>query len=387
MSGRDTTWEYWINRQAVAVPKWSEPICYDPYLSEDRLDMQRRIAVGGAKIHRKVAQIAEDLFELQHPDQKNDPNARQRFIDPVVAEGDYFGKWHYFAWSNQLVQYPDAETHWSLLAFRNRELISANELRKIGSATVAHVGLSVGSHILEQTSHMALGRKVILADPDTVSIPNLNRIHVGMAEVGMRKTDVAGIRLSELNPYVKQIHFSEGMTPGNVDEFARHHPNLIFEEVDHLPTKVLMRKLAYRLGAALIMATDTGDLTMIDVERYDKGDINPFLGRFTVAEIEMIEKQNPTPEQTVRLIIKLIGLENISLRLAQSLGQIGMMLGGIAQLGTTASVGGAYAAVAGREILLGRGPATGRYKVSPHTTLGLYRDSVFALTKNATNCD
>ncbi|USN96661.1 MAG: ThiF family adenylyltransferase [Candidatus Nomurabacteria bacterium] len=363
--------EYWMKREVVEAPEWSEPECYDPNNVSDRRGMYSRVVMGGAKVQRKVAAIAEDLFEMKHPDQKNNQTARERFVEPISAEGDRYGKWYYFPWSNQLVQYPDREEHRLLLTFRNRELITADELRKIGSATTAHIGLSVGSHILEQTSHMALGDKVILADPDVMSVPNLNRINAGMPEVGMRKTDVAGIRLSELNPYVKQVHLFDGITSQNAEVVARHHPDLIFEEVDHMPTKILMRKLAYRVGAALIMATDTGDLTMIDVERYDLGDVKPFLGRLTTNEMMMIEEANPSPEQTVRLIIKLIGLENISMRLAQSLGQIGITLGGIAQLGTTASTGAAYAAVAGREILLKRGPTTGRYKVSPQEVLHL----------------
>ena len=361
--------EYWMNKEAVGEVEWSEPECYDPNNAGDRRAMYSRVIMGGAKVQRKVAAIAEDLFEMNHPDKKNDQVARERFVESIIAKGDRYGKWHYFSWSNRLVQYPDREVHRQLLTFRNRELITADELRRIGSATTAHIGLSVGSHILEQTSHMALGNKVILADPDVMSVPNLNRINAGMPEVGMRKTDVAGIRLSELNPYVRQVHFNEGVTSQNAEMVARHSPDLIFEEVDHMQTKILMRKLAYRVGAALIMATDTGDLTMIDVERYDLGDVEPFLGRLSFSELEMIEKENPSPEQTVRLIIQLIGLENISLRLAQSMGQIGLTLGGIAQLGTTASVGGAYAAIVGRDILLGRGPATGRYKVSPQDTL------------------
>lgn len=182
---------------------------------------------------------------------------------------------------------------------------------------------------------------------------------------------MAGIRLSELNPYVKQIHFADGMNPRNAELTSRYRPNVLFEEVDHMPTKILMRKLARQAGAALIMATDTGDLSMIDIERYDLGDNEPFLGKLTMEDIALIENGALSSGQTVRLIEKLIGRENISSRLERSIGQIGITLGGIAQLGTTASVGAAYAAVAGREIVLGRGPATGRYKISPQSVFRL----------------
>ena len=365
--------EHWMDRAAEDVPEWSEPECYDPTIPGDRRQMYSRIVMGGARVQRKVTAIAEDMFEVQNPDLKNDAIARQRFMEPIVAEGDRFGRWHYFPWSNVLVQFADPETHWQLLAERNKELISADESQKLRHVTTGHVGLSVGSHIIEQTSHMALGDRVLIADHDVVSVPNLNRINIGMPEVGMRKTDTVGIRLSELNPYVKQVHFRDGITPANVTYFERHKPDLIFEEVDHMPTKVLLRKVARQVGAALMMATDAGELSMLDVERYDDPNIltEPFLGLLNTDELQMIERGSPTYTQTVKLIENLIGSENMSPRLRRSMGQIGITLGGIAQLGTTAIVGGAYAAIAGKEILLGRGPATGRYRVSPQELLNI----------------
>lgn len=363
--------EYAMKNSEVRLLEWEEPHMYDLNVAADRRQMYSRIAMGGAKVVPKVAAIAEDLFELEHPDKKQDTKARQVFVDSVIKEGDRFGKWHYFPWSNKLVQFADAEEHRLLLTFRNRELLSSEELRTLGQVTLAHVGLSVGSHIVENTSHIAMGKKVILADPDVLSVPNLNRINAGMPEVGMYKTDIVGIALSELNPYVKQIHLKDGITQQNVHIFEHHPPRLVFEEVDHLPTKILMRKVARQAGAALIMATDTGDRTMVDIERYDNpGEtVKPFLGALSADELIQVERVAPTASENVEIIRRLIGMENISVRLMQSMGQIGLTLGGIAQLGTTAAVGGAYAAVAGREIILGRGPKTGRYKVSPQEIL------------------
>lgn len=369
MSSHKDPFEYWMDKQAAQVPVWEEPECYDVNNRSDRRQMYSRLVMGDAKVDRKVAHIALDLFEAEYPDEKNNAKLRERFMKPIIAEGDRYGKWHYFSWSNRLVQYADEETHWRLLANRNRELIRSDELPTLRHKTTAHVGLSVGSVIVEQLSHMAMGEKVILSDPDVLSVPNLNRINAGMPEVGMRKTDIVGIRLSELNPYVKQVHLPEGITPGNAHIVARHNPDFIFEEVDHLPTKILMRKIARQVRATLLMATDAGELSMLDVERYDLGDDRPFLDLLTRDEITMVEKSDPTYKQTVKLIEKLIEEENSSPRLALSMGQIGITLGGIAQLGTTAAVGGAYAAIAAKEVALGNGPATGRYKISPQSIL------------------
>lgn len=373
MTDKKDPFEYSIEQSVADIPEWTEPDCYDLNNLGDKRQMYSRIVMNKAKVYRRVAQIADDVFELEHPDMKNDPVAKQRFTDPIITEGDRYGRWHYFPWSNSLVQYADSETHRRLLTSRNRHLITEDEQKKLASATIAHIGLSVGSHVLEQTSHMALGGKVILADPDVMSIPNLNRIHAGMPEVGMRKTDVSGIRLSELNPYVKQVHFREGVTPDNAGHITwNQRPDLIFEEVDHMPTKILMRKIARQVGSAVLMAGDLGDRSMLDVERYDLDDAEMFLGRLSADELTRIEKGDVDAEQNFHLMIKHIGLENISRSFDFSIHQIGITLGGIAQLGTTASVGGAYAAVAGREILLGRGPATGRYTVTPQEVMRMH---------------
>jgi molybdopterin/thiamine biosynthesis adenylyltransferase len=358
--------EYWTSRQTVPVPVWEEPDLYDAKKPGDRRQMYSRIVMGGAAVRENTVAIANDLFELHHPDQKFDPAARDRFTSKVIKQGNKFGTWAYLPWSNQLVQFADEEEHWQLLTNRNRELISQEEQRKLSAATLMFIGLSVGSLVLDQAVHMGMGGTLVLVDPDTVSIPNLNRIQVGMTEVGMHKTDVAGIRVSEVNPYVKQIHVSEGLTKQNVGRLAARRPDIVYEHADHLPSKLLARRLAAQVEAALIMATDAGENSLIDVERHDRSRAAPFNGRLSATQIAQMESGMLTPEQTLRLIIQIVGHENISVRMAQSLGQIGVTLGGFSQLGTTASAGAAYAAKAGKDILLGPGPASDRYTLKPH---------------------
>lgn len=321
----------------------------------------------------RVSIIANELFEMHHPDKADDSVAREKFVTPIVRQGDRFGKWFYFPWSNKLVQYPDEADHRNLLTFRNRYLITPDQQTKLGGAVIAYAGLSVGMKVLEDTVHSGVARKVIIADPDRISMMNLNRLNAGMEEVEMRKTDVAGIRVSELNPYIRQVHFRDGITPHNVHAIAeQHRVDLVYEHVDRLQTKILLRKNARKERIPLIMATDIGDKSLIDVERYDEDFVTPFFGRLTDRQIQQIEKGSLSPEQTQRAIVDIIGPENISLQMAKSLGHIGVTLSGIAQLATTASAGAAYAAVAGREILLNRGLASGRYVLSPQKILNIH---------------
>lgn len=370
MTKQNETVRY-LNEQSLhTLPEWSEPDCYDLQTASDRRQMYGREVIQLAQKHGRVHDIAHELFEMRHPDQANNDQAREKFTEPIISEGDRYGKWFYFPWSNRLVQYPDEDDLRDLLTFRNQYLITAEEQRKLGQKVIAYAGLSVGMKVLEDTVRTGMARKIVIADPDVVSIMNLNRLNATMSEVGMRKTDVAGIRVSELNPYIQQVHFREGVTPTNIHAIGQQHrADLIYEHVDHLPTKIMLRKTARDELIPLVMATDIGDKSLIDVERYDEGQETMFQNRLTDTEIDLLEKGRLSPQQTQEMIVKIIGHENISRRMASSLGHIGLTLGGIAQLATTASAGAAYAAVAGREILTNRGLASGRYVITPQDIL------------------
>lgn len=354
----------YLNGQQPGALEWTEPDRYDLTQSGDRRQMYGREIMQLATKHGRAAIIANELFDLHHPDYDDEVDhgvQREDFVSSITRRGDRYGNWFYFPWSNRLVQYPEQEDHQALLTARNRELISSDEQQKLRRATILFAGLNAGMKVLDEVTHMGMGDRLVLADPDTVSIRNLNRLNVGMGEVGIRKTDVAAMRVSELNPYVKLHLYPDGITKNNIDTIMRHGPNLLYEHADNLQAKLLLRNTARQAELPLVMATDIGDRSLIDVERYDKSGTEPFLQRLNALEIEMIQRGGLSTEQTMRMIAKIIGYENISVRTAQSLGRIGLTLGGIAQLGTTASAGGAYAAIVGREIILGKGPGSGRY--------------------------
>lgn len=367
--------DHWMKTSSTPTPRvWSEPDRYDLNDAADRRSAYARMVMDGFTARPLHEEVIEELFKLRHPDKLSDKAAYERFRTPIDEAGNRYGMWFHFPWrdSKELIQYPDREQYLLLRTARHRDLMTVEEQRRISiGKTVMYTGLSVGMNVFMPAAHMGLGDKVILADPDVISPTNLNRISAGMPEVGEHKTDKAGIYQSELDPYVKQIHLRGGMSPEMTDLVVKSRPDIIYEHVDHLPTKILMRKIARQLRVPLIMATDVGDRSLIDVERYDLEDVKPFLGRLTDEELERIESQTAPPGETLELIQRIIGHENISKRMKDAMGRIGVTLSGIPQLGTTAVTGGAYAAVAGREILLGRGPASGRYVVSPQYTLQL----------------
>ena len=150
-------------------------------------------------------------------------------------------------------------------------------------------------------------------------------------------------------------------------------PDVIVEEVDDLAAKARIRRFAKAYGVPLVMATDLGDVTYLDVERHDLEDTPEFNGRIKQQDVDVLVNGEFTDAQRSRVLLKLAGLRHMSVRMLDSAVKRGSELAGIPQLGTTASAGGALATIAVRELLLGRRLKSGRYVISPKSVLGLQR--------------
>jgi molybdopterin/thiamine biosynthesis adenylyltransferase len=428
-----------IASRAQAPLEWTEPTQFDLTSWADQQEVARRFADGRiATTIDRVDDIANDLFEMHHPDLKADNAARADFVADIRSQGAGFGNWVAFDWDKSLVRYPEQQDHQDLRTFRNKNLITADEQTKLLNATVAVFGLSVGSNVVEQLTLSGIGGTLALGDFDRLSPSNLNRIKSSMGLVGMRKLDIVASKTSQIDPYIKQVHFHEGANQESLTRLAELQPDIIFDEIDDLATKALLRQFAARQRIPLIMATDVGDTSIIDVERYDLGTGVPFNGRLKGSEVDqLLEGALPpeqrqklmgkivglrhvpdgaTPEslgqleelrhtisllneadelvrevddlaakqllegglsfeQRQRMMTKIVGLRHASARLLDSAMETNKTLGGLPQLGATASMGGSLSAVAAREIIIGRRLDSGRYVHSPKKTLRLGRQT------------
>ena len=140
----------------------------------------------------------------------------------------------------------------------------------------------------------------------------------------------------------------------------------------------MLRRFARKTRTPIVMATDLGDKSIIDIERYDVHDPEPFGGRINKKELELLESETLSAEQKQRMMIKIVGIRNITPRLLDSTMKIDETLGGLPQLGTTAAACGELAAVAVREILLGRKMNSDRYVSSPKRILHMQHQTTFA---------
>ncbi|MCX8008926.1 MAG: ThiF family adenylyltransferase [Patescibacteria group bacterium] len=249
----------------------------------------------------------------------------------------------------------------ALSTMRNRNLITADEQKKLQNVVVGCFGLSVGSHAIITWMMESRAKRVKILDPDTISPSNLNRLRFGWSAVGRKKVDVVKESLLEINPFVDSLAFSNSREMTAMFD----HPSVdcIVDAIDSIEGKIFLRKIAKEKHIPLISAADVGDNVILDIERYDKQPFpKAFLGRITEEEIENIHKISPTEKK--KLIIKLVGFEDNSEQLLSSLIAIGKTLPTWPQLGATATIAGGIVATTIKKIFLGEDVRSGRYAIS-----------------------
>lgn len=368
-----------LNSMNSGASRWEEPIELDLSTTDgqtklDQLDSQGRIA----SVYDAVELIANDLFTVRHPDLMSNTGLREDFIVSVLEQRHEFGRWFYFPWDKSLTRYPNQADHFDLRTARNKNLVSNDEQRRIGSKVVAVYGLSVGRAVAEAVAISGIGRKFILGDFDTISPTNLNRISASMRSVGRTKVDDLACRISEIDPYIEQVHERSGFTTDSIGLLNYHKPDLIIEEVDQLSAKVRLREYARRTNTPLIMATDVGKKSVITKEMYDTNDrTKPFLGKVPYRLYRQIRKESASKAQEREAALRIVGPLNLSTRMVDSAMEIGHGVSGNPQLGRVVLVSAGLAAEAAEEILLGRVKKSGSRGVPISSTWRLrYPDSL-----------
>ncbi|WP_409430716.1 ThiF family adenylyltransferase [Mycobacterium sp. SMC-16] len=346
-----------MNAQCNMQDKWQQPQVFSVETPTELGDLSASLGV--ASQIDPVATIASDLFELHHPDQMHDLVARTRFVDGVLAQGPRFGRWIHYPWADALVRVAEPDEHYELRTYRNRNLITKAGQASLRHRRIAVFGLSVGSNVVDRMAQAGIGDEYLLFDFDRLSPTNLNRIQAGVLQVGLLKTTVAGRKLAELDPYVSQRHVTGGDQRGADELLRASRPDVIVEEVDDLVAKARIRASARELGIPLVTAGDVGDVSTLDVERHDLHRVPAFNGKLTETEATLLRAGTMPGGNPLDTLIRIVGRENVSSELFESVLLKGAQLAGTPQLGSTAAAGGALAAVAVRDILLGRSVGSG----------------------------
>lgn len=295
------------------------------------------------------------------------PDAKALF-DRVVSDANY-GSWVHFPWRSEAHRFPDKDDYYAVRTSRNRQMITEEQQQILRSKSIVHIGLSVGSNIALESTRLGIGNKYTLVDDDTIGMTNLNRIRAGIGQVGLRKTEWLGRELALIDPYIEQTQITERYTESTEELIDDSRADILVEEVDDLRAKALLRQYAKSRCIPLIMVSDIGESSLIDIERHDIESVKPFNGRLSPDEFEALLSGDIDPSQEQKLKIKIIGPRNIPPRLLES--AMDPDLDGLPQLSTTVAIGAGMGAAAIAGIFLGRNNSSLRSKVSQRKVLGL----------------
>lgn len=271
--------------------------------------------------------------------------------------------WVYFPWKNTAVKILQKEEFITVRTNRNKVKITESEQAILGTKSVLFVGLSVGQSAALTFATQRLCGELHLADFDTLSLSNMNRLRASLTDIGLHKTIIAARMIAELDPYLTVHCYHEGATVENVA--ALLSPNgkkvdLVVEECDSVQIKFLVREKAREMKIPVIM--ETSDKGMLDIEKFDEEpERSIFHGLVGNATSEQIGQMNP-PER-FGVLQKLVGVENISQGLMQSYQLLGKEVLTWPQLAGEVMLGGATLAWAGLKILLQHPLKSGRYYV------------------------
>jgi hypothetical protein len=301
--------------------------------------------------------------------------AAARRAEPPPDSGRWrVGRWVYYPWSRRLLHVlPPDELH-IVRTDRNRHRITRDEQAQLRRARIGIVGLSVGRAVADTLALEGVGGTIKLADFDTLSLSNLNRIQARLEDLGENKCVLAARALAELDPYLDVSILERGITDENLEEFlvGGGKLDLLIEECDDLYEKIRLRQAARRHGIPVIMHTSDGGI--VDIERFDREPARP-LFHGLVGDIDAASVRALAVRDKVPFVLSILGIDGMSARSKASLVEIGATLSTWPQLGSAVTLGGAVVTDVARRLLLGQLEESGRYFVEP---AALVRDGAAA---------
>jgi len=266
------------------------------------------------------------------------------------------GSWVYYPWSGVLLHTLDRLHFNDLRTIRNRDLITKSDQKILQEFRVGCVGMSVGSSAALALALSGISINLKNADGATISGSNLNRVLVGVQDVGIEKGVAISRKMYEMNPYLNISNLGEKLTRENISEFfsAPWELDLVVDEMDDLEMKVMIREEARKRKVPVIMATELADDVMLDVERFDQNNsADLFHGRVGKIE-ETLKTRKLSQREWMKYATTIIGTNNVPLEMQRSLLKIGTKVVTHPQLGATAMMTGGVITYAIKQIALGK---------------------------------
>lgn len=143
---------------------------------------------------------------------------------------------------------------------RNLGIMSMEDIDKLQRTCIAIAGCGcIGGFAAELLARMGIG-KLVLADPDTFDVSNINR-QCAATHLTVGKSKVAALseHLLSINPALEIVAYPEGVGEHNVDEFVRG-ADYVIDGIDYFafPDAVALHRAARRQGLYVITAAALG---------------------------------------------------------------------------------------------------------------------------------
>lgn len=348
-----------VERQKICIPYKFNKKEIKRMLSEREIE----------KVVDTVEVQIEELFLIRNPEYrlKGIKDELNDFKEEITQKKsiENYGNWFIFPDDKLIVHYLPEKIHQEIRTARNRNLINKIEQDKFYNFSVGIAGLSIGSHAAYTLSMMGGGKLLKLADPDTLSASNLNRVRYDFTQVGEKKTLLSAKGILRINPYTDIYLYSKGINSDNILKFLLGPPKIdvLIEEVDDIRLKFELRFLAKKNKIPVIMATDNGDNVIVDVERYDL-DKNLDIFNGLVGEITQ-ESLNDIPDEVLNALIgNIVGADYVTNRVLESLVEVGKTLYSWPQLGDAANLSGSVIVYLIKAIALNQPLKSGKYAVN-----------------------
>lgn len=157
---------------------------------------------------------------------------------------------------------------------RTALLLGQDGVAKLAKSTVMVFGIGgVGSYAVEGLARAGVGN-LILVDPETISLSNVNRqIHSLRSTIGQYKVDAMKARIADISPETVVEAVRLFYSPETVDElmmWARQADYLI-DAIDTVSAKIDLAVRAHEMGIPLISAMGAGN--KLDPTRFEVADL------------------------------------------------------------------------------------------------------------------
>ncbi len=316
-------------------------------------------------------QQLEETLEILYPSPKTREENKADFLKSKIGnDSKLIGTWAFFPWNKTLLHILNDSDLYNLRTNRNRELITLNEQTKLKDLNIGIAGLSIGSNLAFTLSHLGI-RNFKLADFDKLSTSNLNRVMASLKDLGKNKATLTAQNIYETDPFSNIELFTEGINNSNLSEFLAGKTKLsvVVDSIDDFEMKIRLRDLAKKERIPVLMFTNLGDSTLIDIERYDTDpELEIFNGLLADVPNEILNSEM-TDENKKKFAAKLVGIDNVPTRALGSLLKMGTELVGRPQLASTVSTSAGLAAFIVRAVALGQNCVSGRYLVHYPTAI------------------